>query len=79
MQAAWKAVSPIRGDAGEYRISATAGFGDLASEHLNFYVSGYYLHSDPLYNSARPYPYNSVDGSGNLLPRRHGRHQLRQQ
>ena len=52
-----------RGDAASQRLSLTAGFGDLETNGLNAYVSGFYYHSDPLYNRQRPYPYNSDDYS----------------
>ncbi|KQM18707.1 TonB-dependent receptor plug domain-containing protein [Novosphingobium sp. Leaf2] len=50
-----------RGDAATQRLSLTAGFGDLETNGLNAYVSGFYYHQDPLYNRQRPYPYNSDD------------------
>ncbi|HEY5310989.1 MAG TPA: hypothetical protein VIK18_00675, partial [Pirellulales bacterium] len=53
-----------RDDAAEFKLSATAGVGDLATDHVNAYVSAFYVHDDPLYNNERPYPYNSVDGTG---------------
>jgi iron complex outermembrane receptor protein len=53
-----------RGGAGEYKASVTAGVGDLSTDHVNFYVSAFYLQDAGLMNSQRPYPYNSVDGSG---------------
>lgn len=52
-----------RGDAAQFKLSATAGVGDLSSDHVNAYISGYYYHDDALRNSARPYPFNSSDGS----------------
>ena len=52
-----------RGDAAEFRVSATAGFGDLDTDHVNTYISGFYYHSDPLPASSRPYPYNTYDWS----------------
>jgi len=53
-----------RGGAGEYKASMTAGVGDLSTDHVNFYVSAFYMQDDSLHNSQRPYPYNSVDSTG---------------
>lgn len=50
-----------RGDAATYRLSATAGFGDLEDNGVNAYISTFYYKQDSLKNSARPYPYNSDD------------------
>ena len=50
-----------RGDAGQYRISLTAGKGDIEEDGFNAYVSGYYYKSNGLKNRDRPYPYNSDD------------------
>ena len=50
-----------RGDAGQYRISLTAGKGDIEEDGFNAYVSGYYYKSNGLKNSDRPYPFNSDD------------------
>jgi iron complex outermembrane receptor protein len=50
-----------RGDAGSFRFSLTAGTGDLSKDHVNFYLSASYYHSDILYAKSRPYPYNSYD------------------
>ena len=52
-----------RGDAGQQRMSLTAGFGDLAENGLNAYISGFYYHQDMLKNSKRPYPFNTDDFS----------------
>ena len=52
-----------RGDAAQYRLSATAGFGDLDQGGVNGYISGFYYKQDMLKNSQRPYPYNSDDFS----------------
>lgn len=52
-----------RGDAAEFRTSVTIGTGDLAADHANIYLSGYYIHSDPLAASKRPYPFNTYDWS----------------
>ena len=32
-----------RGDGGNQRVSLTAGFGDLASQGFNVYISGHYI------------------------------------
>lgn len=53
-----------RGDAGNQRISLTAGIGDLNEKGFNAYISGFYLHSSQLRNRDRPYPYNSDDQRG---------------
>jgi iron complex outermembrane recepter protein len=50
-----------RGDAPSYRLSLTAGFGDLANQGFNVYVSGFYNKSTLLKDSQRPYPFNSSD------------------
>ena len=50
-----------RGDAAQYRLSMTAGFGDLATQGFNAYLSGFYYKSEQLFNRDRPYPYNSDD------------------
>lgn len=52
-----------RGDAGQQRLSLTAGFGDLEENGLNAYISGFYYHSDMLKNKQRPYPFNTDDYS----------------
>lgn len=53
-----------RGDAGNQRLSATYGYGRLDEQGFNAYISAHYLHSDPLYNRDRGYPYNTDDKSG---------------
>lgn len=50
-----------RGDAPEYRFSATAGMGDIDDDGYNAYISGFYYHSGQLKNSDRPFPYNTGD------------------
>ena len=50
-----------RGDAGHQRVTLTAGYGDLASQGFNVYVSGEYQHDSMLYNHDRGYPYNTLD------------------
>lgn len=50
-----------RGDAAQYRLSLTAGYGDLDVQGFNAYVSGFYYRSELLENSDRPYPFNSDD------------------
>ena len=47
------------GDAGEQRIDATWGYGDLANDGFNFYVSGEYQHQDRLRAADRGYPFNT--------------------
>ncbi|MDX3909972.1 MAG: TonB-dependent receptor [Sphingobium sp.] len=53
-----------RGDAGNMRLSLTAGWGDLDDQGFNAYVSGFYFKQDGLANRERPYPYNSQNQSG---------------
>jgi len=50
-----------RGDAGERRIDATWGYGDLDDQGFNFYISGEYQKQDPLFARDRGYPFNSSD------------------
>ena len=52
-----------RGDNGERRLSATAGYGDLDRQGFNVYVNGEYQKSDPLLVNARGYPFNTADQS----------------
>jgi iron complex outermembrane receptor protein len=49
------------GDAGEQRLTATYGFGDLATQGFNFYVSGEYQHDSQVFNRDRGFPYNTTD------------------
>jgi iron complex outermembrane receptor protein len=53
-----------RGDAGQQRLSLTAGIGDLNSDGYNAYVTGFYYHQAMLKNNQRPYPFNTDDFSG---------------
>ncbi|MEO7691883.1 MAG: TonB-dependent receptor [Sphingomonas sp.] len=53
-----------RGDASNYRLSATYGFGDLASQGFNVYVSGHYIETAALYNRDRDYPFNTDNQTG---------------
>jgi iron complex outermembrane receptor protein len=50
-----------RGDADSYRVSLTAGTGDLDNDGYNAYISGFFYKSDKLMARDRPYPYNSDD------------------
>jgi len=50
-----------RGDAGEQRIDATAGYGSLSENNFNAYVNVEYQKNDPLYARDRGYPYNTAD------------------
>ncbi|WP_343526533.1 TonB-dependent receptor [Sphingomonas sp.] len=52
-----------RGDNGEQRISATAGYGDLDTQGFNIYVNGEYQKNDPLFMRDRGYPFNTADQS----------------
>ena len=53
-----------RGDAGEQRVDATWGYGDLADQGFNFYVSAEYQKQDALWARDRGYPFNSSDYTG---------------
>ena len=50
-----------RGDGQTYRLSATAGVGDLDEQGFNAYVSGFYYKQNLLNNADRPFPYNTAD------------------
>lgn len=50
-----------QGDAGQKRITATYGHGDLKSDGYNFYISGEYQKDDALYNRDRGFPFNTAD------------------
>jgi iron complex outermembrane receptor protein len=52
------------GDAEEILANATWGYGDLAEDGFNFYVSGEWSHQDPLWARDTDYPFNSTDWSG---------------
>src|SRR5690606_16534076 len=49
------------GDAGEQRVDATWGYGDLSDQGFNFYVSGEYQKQDALWARDRDYPFNTAD------------------
>jgi iron complex outermembrane receptor protein len=51
------------GDGASMKLSMIGGVGDLRSDRVNFYLSGYYYHSDKLNAADRPYPFNSYDWS----------------
>jgi iron complex outermembrane receptor protein len=53
-----------RNDAAQYRLSLTAGVGDLSENGYNAYVSGFYYKSNKLMNRDRPYPFNTSDLRG---------------
>lgn len=53
-----------RGDGSQYRLSLTAGVGDLDDKGFNAYVSGFYFNSAQLKNNQRPYPFNTDDYRG---------------
>lgn len=53
-----------RGDGGNQRVSLTAGFGDLATQGFNVYVSAHYINQDPLYSRDLGAPYNSDNQTG---------------
>ena len=50
-----------RGDAGEQRISATVGYGDLDDQGFNVYVNAEYQRQSALWARDRRYPFNSSD------------------
>ena len=50
-----------RSDAKQYRVSLSAGKGDIEADGFNAYISGYFYQSNGLKNKDRPYPYNSDD------------------
>lgn len=51
------------GDANEWRVDATWGYGDLDEDGFNFYVSGEWQKQDALFARDREYPFNSTDWS----------------
>jgi iron complex outermembrane receptor protein len=53
-----------RGDASQYRLSLTAGVGDLNEDGYNAYISGFYYQQEELFNRNRKYPYNTGDFRG---------------
>ena len=53
-----------RGDAPSYRLTASAGTGDLDEDGFNAYLSGFYYKSEALMNKDRPYPYSSDNQTG---------------
>ncbi|MFN3457119.1 MAG: TonB-dependent receptor domain-containing protein [Novosphingobium sp.] len=57
-----------RGDASQYRLSLTAGTGDIEEDGYNAYVSGFYYKSNKLMNRDRPYPFNTDDLRGVCPP-----------
>ncbi len=63
-----------KGDGAEHRVTATAGYGDLAEQGFNFYVNAEYQKNSPIYARDRGYPFNSsdlsrvCDGSSHCLP-----------
>ena len=63
LQAAEK-VFAEKGYGANQRLSATYGYGDLAEQGFNAYVSAHYLKSAAVYNKDLGYPYNSDDLSG---------------
>jgi len=52
-----------RGYGGNQRVSLTAGFGDLAAQGFNVYISGHYINQDPIYSRDLPAPFNSDNQS----------------
>jgi iron complex outermembrane receptor protein len=56
------------GDAEEFRADATWGYGDLAEDGFNFYVSAEYQKQDPLFARDREYPYNTADWTNICSP-----------
>ncbi|WP_300973521.1 TonB-dependent receptor [Sphingomonas sp. LHG3406-1] len=51
------------GNAPNYRMSATVGFGDLATNGLNAYLSGFYFNQGKVMNRDLAYPFNTDDQS----------------
>jgi iron complex outermembrane receptor protein len=49
------------GGGDENRIDLSWGFGSLESQDFNFYITGEYQKSDPLFARERDYPFNSGD------------------
>ena len=47
-----------------YRLSLTAGKGDLNEDGYNAYVSGFYFKQEATYNRDLPYPFNTSNESG---------------
>jgi iron complex outermembrane recepter protein len=50
-----------------YRLSLTAGVGDLNDQGFNAYVSGFYYRSESVYNRDLRYPFNTDDERGVCL------------
>jgi iron complex outermembrane receptor protein len=63
-----------KGDAEEYRADVTWGYGDLAEQGFNFYISAEWMKSNALFARDRGYPFNTSDwqqkcgASGSCLP-----------
>ncbi|WP_375397223.1 TonB-dependent receptor plug domain-containing protein [uncultured Sphingomonas sp.] len=49
------------GDGQQYRLSLTAGVGDLDEQGYNAYISGYYIKQEGIRASARAFPFNTAD------------------
>lgn len=52
-----------RGDAGEQRLNATYGYGDLDEQGFNVYANVEYQHNDSLFLRDRGAPFNTADQS----------------
>jgi len=52
-----------KGDAEEQRFSVTWGYGDLADQGFNFYVSAEYQNNEELFARDRGFPFNTQDWS----------------
>jgi iron complex outermembrane receptor protein len=52
------------GYGGNQRVSLTAGFGDLASQGFNIYISGHYINQDAIYSRDLKAPYNTDNQTG---------------
>jgi len=50
-----------KGDGGEQRLTLTAGYGDLARQGFNIYVTGEYEHDSLISAADRGFPYNTAD------------------
>ncbi|MCX8477243.1 MAG: TonB-dependent receptor [Sphingomonas sp.] len=57
-----------RGDAGERRIDATWGYGDLERQGFNFYINAEYQRQDVLWARDRDYPFNTTNFSSDCAP-----------
>jgi iron complex outermembrane receptor protein len=52
------------GYGGNQRVSLTAGYGDLATQGFNVYISAHYINQDAVFNRDLRAPFNSSDQTG---------------